>query len=100
MKKSVLYKWLQWFFKKTPKKHRMISILKPLLPSPLYGVCNGYWMGLDVVDVIQRLMYLGEYEPVQSQWVRDILKPGGTFLDVGANVGHYTTLAASLVGTN
>ena len=76
----------------------MMSICKPLLPSPLYGVCNGYWMELDVGEVIQRLMYFGEYEPVQSQWVRDILKPGGTFVDVGANVGHYTTLAASLVG--
>ncbi len=99
MKKSMLYRWLQWFFRKTPKKHRMMSILKPLLPSPLYGVCNGYWMELDAGEDIQRLMYFGEYEPVQSQWVRDLLRPGGTFLDVGANVGHYTTLAASLVAS-
>ncbi len=99
MKKSITYRWLQWFFQKTPKKHRMLSLLKPLLPSPIYGVCNGYWMELDVGETIQRLMYFGEYEPAQSQWVRDILKPGATFLDVGANVGHYTTLAASLVGS-
>jgi FkbM family methyltransferase len=56
-------------------------------------------MELDVGDDIQRQMYLGRYEPAQSRWVRDILKPGGTFLDVGANVGYYTTLAASLVGS-
>lgn len=74
-------------------------MLKPFLPSPLHGVCNGYRMELDVGEAIQRLMYFGEYEPVQSQWVRDILGPGGSFLDVGANVGHYTTLAASLVGS-
>jgi len=43
-------------------------------------------------------MYLGEYETEQSVWVRDILKPGGAFLDVGANVGYYTTLAAGIVG--
>jgi FkbM family methyltransferase len=100
MKKSTMYRCLQWFFQKTPKNQRMMTIFKPLLPSPIYGVCNGYWMELDVGEVIQRLMYLGEYESVQSQWVKDILKPGGTFLDVGANVGYFTTLAADLVGCN
>jgi len=78
----------------------MLMIFKPLLPSPIYGVCNGYWMELDLDEVIQRSMYLGEYEPEQTEWVKDILKPGGKFLDVGANVGYYTTLAASLVGGN
>lgn len=99
MKRSIFYGWLQWFFQTTPKKHRIMSVLKPFLPSPMYGACNGYWMELDVGEDIQRLMYFGQYEPVQSQWVRDLLRPGGTFLDVGANVGHYTTLAASLVGS-
>ena len=75
MKKSVLYRFLQGFFQRTPKPHRMISVLGPVLPSPMYGICNGYWMKLDLVDVIQRLMYLGQYEPVQSRWVREILKP-------------------------
>lgn len=30
---------------------------------------------------------------------RDILKPGGSFLEVDVTVGNYTTLVASLVGS-
>ena len=97
MKGSALNRGLQLFLQNMPRKHGIVSRLKPLLPSPLCGLCHGYWMEFDVTDVIQRLMYFGQYEPVQSQWVRDILTPGDFFLDIGANVGHYTTLAARLV---
>lgn len=101
MKQSAIREWMQCFLQKLPRRisTRLVSILKLFIPSPLYGVCNGYWMELDLGEDIQRSMYFGDYELVQSQWVRDILKPGSTFLDVGANVGHYTTLAASLVGS-
>lgn len=68
------------------------------MPVPTYGTCNGFRMSLDLREYIQRSMYLNRYEPTQSGWVRQILKPGGTFLDIGANVGYYTTLAASIVG--
>ncbi len=93
----IMYKLLQWFFKRFPQ--RVLLVFRPLLPSPIYGLCNGYWMELDVGEDIQRQIYLDRYEPTESRWVRNILKPGGTFLDVGANVGYYTTLAASLVGS-
>jgi FkbM family methyltransferase len=97
MKKLSMYRFLQWLFQNVPQ--RVLLVFRPLLPNPIYGLCNGYWMELDVGEDIQRQIYLGRYEPAQSRWVRDILKPGGTFLDVGANVGYYTTLAASLVGS-
>lgn len=40
----------------------------------------------------------GHYEPHLLAFVRDHLTPGMTFVDVGANVGLYTMLAARLVG--
>jgi len=46
------------------------------------------------------LFYRGTYEPLTSGLVRDALARGDTFLDVGANVGHYTFLAANKVGTS
>jgi FkbM family methyltransferase len=58
----------------------------------------GYQMKLDLGDYIQRSIYLGTFEPRESAQVRQYLKPGMTFVDVGANVGYYTLLAASLVG--
>jgi FkbM family methyltransferase len=45
-------------------------------------------------------MYLGTFEPFESSQVKSYLKEGMTFVDVGANVGYYTLMAASLVGSN
>ena len=38
------------------------------------------------------------WEPICTELVRQNLKPGDTFVDVGAHVGYYTCLAASIVG--
>lgn len=39
-----------------------------------------------------------QYEPHVTAVVRELLRPGDTFLDIGANIGYFTMLAASLVG--
>jgi len=39
-----------------------------------------------------------DYEPYVAQEVHRLLRPGDTFIDVGANVGFFTLLAATLVG--
>jgi len=50
-------------------------------------------------DVIQRYIYLfGVWEPDLSAWLRRHLTPGSTVIDVGANIGYYSMLAASTVG--
>jgi FkbM family methyltransferase len=38
------------------------------------------------------------YEPQLSALFRQYLRPGDTFIDVGANIGYFTLLAASCVG--
>lgn len=38
------------------------------------------------------------HEPSETQCIRDNLARGGTFVDIGANIGYYTVLAAKLVG--
>jgi len=58
----------------------------------------GYNISVDLSDYIQRSIYLNAFEPRESALVRDYLKPGMTFVDVGANVGYFTLMAASLVG--
>lgn len=40
----------------------------------------------------------GDYEPEVAAVIAAILRPGDTFLDVGANLGYFTLLAAGLVG--
>jgi len=41
----------------------------------------------------------GIFEPEETQSILSLTKPGGRFLDVGANVGYYTVLAAERVGS-
>lgn len=48
----------------------------------------------------EELIKHGEYEPETEKLFRELLGPGDTFLDVGANEGYFTTLAASIVGAN
>lgn len=58
----------------------------------------GCRVSLDLCDHIQRSIYLGVFEPEETAQVEEYLKPGMTFVDVGANVGYYTLMAAAAVG--
>ena len=50
-------------------------------------------------DKIQRyIFYFGVWEPAITAFIRGILAPGDKFVDIGANIGYYTCLAARLVG--
>ncbi|MGZ3459411.1 MAG: FkbM family methyltransferase [Archangium sp.] len=76
-------------------------LLQPLAPreGEYPAEVFGYRMRLDVSEFIQRQIYLGSFERQETGWVRRWLKPGSTFVDVGANVGYFTLLASSLVGS-
>jgi len=52
-------------------------------------------------DLIQRHLYFfGTWEPNISNWILATLQPGDCFIDIGANIGHYSLLASSIVGRN
>jgi FkbM family methyltransferase len=61
----------------------------------------GVQMAVDVTDHTGRLHYFyGEpYEPELAQAVATRLKPGDVFVDVGANIGFFSVLAARVVTT-
>ncbi|MFE3119209.1 FkbM family methyltransferase [Streptomyces niveus] len=59
----------------------------------------GTRVDVDTHDLIQRYLYMfGVWEPHMTRWLQERLKPGDTFIDVGANIGYYSVLAAQLVG--
>ena len=61
---------------------------------------GGYSFKCDLRDAICReVCFTGGYEPQETALARGILRPGMCFLDVGANWGYFTLLAAHLVGT-
>ena len=46
----------------------------------------------------RRVFHFGIFEPNLTKWIGQSLRPGDTFLDVGANVGYFTLLGARAVG--
>jgi FkbM family methyltransferase len=58
----------------------------------------GYTIYLDQFEEIQSNISLGIFEPTETKWVYEILKPGMTFVDVGANIGYFSLIASSIVG--
>ncbi|WP_405778393.1 FkbM family methyltransferase [Streptomyces sp. NBC_00859] len=60
---------------------------------------SGARFALDTQDLIQRYLYMfGVWEPNMTHWLRSRLRPGDTFVDVGANIGYFSVLASRLVG--
>jgi len=61
---------------------------------------NDYRMKIDLNDnvITQDLFISGQWEPYESQLMANLLRPGMTFIDVGAHVGYYSLLAARAVG--
>ncbi len=78
---------------------------KPRITSPLIpesGIVTarvfGAEMQLDLSNYIDRMIYLGCFEPLNTYRFRSLLSPGMTVVDVGANIGYFSLLAASIVG--
>jgi len=63
---------------------------------------NGLKMNLIPGDwpITDSIMETGKWEPRTTQFIKDNLKPGQIFVDVGANVGYYTLLASKIVGNS
>ncbi len=60
---------------------------------------GGHRFVCDVRDANARDAYLaGIYEPQETMIIRELLTPGATFVDVGANWGYHSLIASAIVG--
>ncbi|WP_420128899.1 FkbM family methyltransferase [Longimicrobium sp.] len=74
----------------------------PLAPfvDRLGGQAGGMAYRCDLRDLVAREMCLtGGYAPLEAALVRRALPAGGTFVDVGANLGYFTLFGAARVGS-
>ena len=69
------------------------------LLKPRSVLVQGHRMWLDDKDTLE-LATREVYEPLETALLKKELKEGQTFLDLGANIGYYTLLAARQVGPN
>jgi FkbM family methyltransferase len=57
-------------------------------------------MWVDSHDLhVSRGCMMGRWEPAETDYIRRHLKPGQGFVDIGANVGWFTLLASTIVGS-
>ncbi len=60
---------------------------------------HGFRMELELDDWVDQHIYAtGDYEPYSAHVMRALLHPGDCMLDVGANIGFFSLLAAQCVG--
>jgi FkbM family methyltransferase len=79
------------------------SVVKPFLWWRAFDFAVTTRFGSKIVgntgDTIQRFIYyFGIREPNLTHWIGGRLALGDVFVDVGANIGYYSLLAARLVG--
>ena len=58
----------------------------------------GYRFRCNLAEHIQRTIFMWGYDQDAFQFIRSRVRPGDTFVDVGANVGVYSLIASQIVG--
>lgn len=101
--------WVEVVAKMVPRlpmgRYRMTHWLRHSSKSTfLMHIANetsDYSFVCDLRDSISReVCFTGSYEPQETALVSSILKPDSVFVDVGANWGYFTLLAANLISDN
>ena len=73
--------------------------IRKLLPKQIE--IHGATVVLNPTDpVVSGALHFGVYEKAETRFFQSACRDGMTFLDVGANLGYYTALAARAVGPN
>ncbi|MFM5955561.1 MAG: FkbM family methyltransferase, partial [Dolichospermum sp.] len=77
-------------------KYRIGHLLFKLLNYAIYEV-NGILIELNPVSLIDRKIILtSSHDPIVLDLISSVLKHGGIFLDIGANIGYFSLLAAQI----
>src|SRR5438128_2106801 len=59
---------------------------------------HGYRFRCNLFDHIHRNIFLWDYDQHAVDFIKCNVRPGDTFIDIGANCGFYSLLASRLVG--
>jgi len=83
-------------------RYRATAFLARRVAKPFLArlpAAGGLWFQCDARDASAAQAYFaGAYEPQETALIKAVLVPDSTFVDVGANWGYYTLLAAQHVG--
>lgn len=73
--------------------------LRSVRATRVLRVREGFLVEVDGSSQTGRMLYAtGEYEAATTRVMKRLLEPGQTMVDVGANIGYFTLVAAQAVG--
>lgn len=78
--------------------YHLISKSEPLPPLLINVECHKMYVHPASVDFVQTGPWRSSYEKYQTELFKRIVKKGMVVVDLGANIGYYTLIAAKLVG--
>ncbi|MBW7943516.1 MAG: FkbM family methyltransferase [Candidatus Kuenenia stuttgartiensis] len=94
--------WEIWRNSETEfQRNRRVAIWEnvPLSGKPVRDkLANGERIELYPGDLLSKLIYFRNFEQDEQKFLRKFLRPTDIFIDVGANLGLYTIIAARIVG--
>lgn len=104
------FELLSWFVRRGPEVpgrwrivRRALELARTLGPSMgerTIRCRGGFSLEVDLADWLGQYVFaVGDYEGYTSTTIARLLGPGRTMVDVGANIGYFTSLAASRVGS-
>src|SRR6188768_1262234 len=99
----ILRLYIRYFPIRAGKRWTFRTIIDPYLSWREYRTAAkmraGPSIAIQLPDQIQsRIYFFGIWEPEISDYIAKNLAAGDCFIDVGANVGYFSLLAASIVG--
>ena len=81
------------------KVYSLVRSLYPLSKYPVKKKVSGVTFEFNFsYDPVIKHMYCGEYEEETIGVMRKFLRQGDTFVDIGANIGYLSAVAAGIVG--
>ncbi len=100
---QVVDQWIIALYRRLPYSEFLLRSLNfaihKVSPHHLAITRDGLRVQCDLRDFIQAtIFHFGEWEPYNTALIKRLLKPGDTFVDVGANIGYFSLLASTLVG--
>ena len=77
---------------------RWVRKIQYRLTGSVSALGSTYYIQAEDKVITPVLLDWGVWERSESEEVREILRPGDTFIDVGADFGWYTVIGAKAVG--
>ena len=59
---------------------------------------DGIFFALDLIESVDRGIFLAGWEPLTIKWLKENLHPGDVVIEVGANVGAHSLIISQIIG--